>query len=73
MPQHLRELLTAADVANLLRLRISTVYDAAANGRLPVVRLWQGKRRTLIRFRPTDIQSFIDNRTTGAPVSPKPL
>jgi excisionase family DNA binding protein len=53
------ELLTAEEVASLLRVKASTVYDAAARGVLPVLRLWKGKRRTLIRFQRADIDSFI--------------
>ncbi len=58
------ELLTAEEVASLLRVKPSTVYDAAARGDLPVVKLWKGKRRTLLRFRRGDIETFILNRTT---------
>lgn len=53
------ELLTAEEVAALLRVKPSTVYDAAARGVLPVLRLWKGKRRTLIRFRRSDLETFI--------------
>lgn len=56
------ELLTAEEVADLLRVKPSTVYDAAARGILPVLRLWKGKRRTLIRFQRADIESFIRER-----------
>jgi excisionase family DNA binding protein len=56
------ELLTAEEVASLLRVKASTVYDAAARGVLPVLRLWKGKRRTLIRFQREDIEEFIRGR-----------
>lgn len=51
-------LLTARDVARLLRLKTSTVYEAAADGRIPCVRLWSGNRKSLIRFRPEDIDKL---------------
>jgi len=59
------ELLTAEEVASLLRVKPSTVYDAAARGVLPVLRLWKGKRRTLIRFQRADIELFIRERATA--------
>ena len=59
-------LLTAQEVADLLAVRPSTVYDAVYRGVLPAVRLWEGRRRTLIRFRRADIEEFIRQRTTAA-------
>ncbi|HKZ20437.1 MAG TPA: helix-turn-helix domain-containing protein [Acidimicrobiia bacterium] len=58
-PQALPELLTAEEVANLLRVKVSTIYDAAARGQLPVVRVWQGARRALVRFRRQDIERIL--------------
>ena len=43
-------LLTAQQVAELLNVKAKTVYAAAEAGRIPCVRLWQGKRRSLLRF-----------------------
>jgi len=58
-------LIDAKEVAERLRVQLPTVYAAANDGRIPCVRLWQGKRRTLIRFRPEDIDRFIAERTTS--------
>jgi len=55
-------LLTAQDVARLLSIEPNTVYDAVARGRIPVVRLWSGSRRALLRFRKTDIERLIRER-----------
>ncbi len=52
-------LLTAEQVAELLSLRPQTVRDAAWRGRLPCVRLWHGKKKSLLRFRRSDIEEFI--------------
>lgn len=60
------QLLTARQVAKLLNLRPVTVYAAAAAGKIPHVELWSGRRRRLIRFRPTDIESLIADRTRPA-------
>ena len=59
-------LLTAEEVAKFLSIRVATVYDAASAGRIPVVRLWEGKRRAMIRFRPSDIEQLINERTIPA-------
>ena len=56
-------LLTAKDVAKILNIKRSTVYEAVVRGRLPAVSLWKGKRRTFLRFRCSDIEEFIRQRT----------
>lgn len=53
-------LLTASEVARLLRIKTVTVHAAASDGRIPCVRLWRGKRRSLIRFRAQDIQRLVE-------------
>ena len=58
-------LLTAEEVAELLSIRVATVYDAASDGRLPVVKLWQGKRRSLVRFRQEDIERLIQEKSSN--------
>lgn len=58
-------LLTAKDVAALLNIKKSTLYEAVADGRLPAVHLWRGRRRTLLRFRRADIEAFIRERATA--------
>ena len=57
------QLLTARQVAERLNVRVVTVYAAAAAGRIPCVRLWEGKRRALIRFRNEEIENLIRQRT----------
>jgi excisionase family DNA binding protein len=59
------ELFTAAEVARALRVKTSTVYEAAAHGRIPCIRLWQGKRRSLLRFRRDDIEAFLSARAVS--------
>ena len=59
MPQRL---LTANQVAERFNVKRVTVYAAAAQGRIPFIRLWQGKRRSLIRFRSEDIEKLIRDR-----------
>lgn len=59
-------LLTPNQVVARLSIQTSTVYAAAAQGRIPCVRLWKGKRRSLLRFRRVDIDRLIGERTTSA-------
>jgi excisionase family DNA binding protein len=58
-----KPLLNAEDVARLLNIKVSTVYDGVARGRLPAVRLWTGARRSLIRFRQEDIEKLLSDCT----------
>ena len=58
------ELLTVSEVKRILKVSRSLVYRWAQEGRLPCVR-WgcpgQGeKRQTIVRFRPEDVQRFIE-------------
>ena len=56
-------LLRATEVARILSLRPSTVYSLAHRRILRHVRIAQGARRALIRFRPSDIDQLIHDRT----------
>ena len=55
-------LLRATDVAAILNVRPTTVYALAARGVLAHVRIAQGQRRGLIRFRPADVERLIRER-----------
>jgi excisionase family DNA binding protein len=59
----LPRLLTAEEVGRILRLKPATVYEAAAAGRIPCVRLWRGRRKSLIRFRGEEIEALIRERS----------
>ncbi len=50
-------------VAAVLGVRPGTIYDWVYRGILPHVVLNRGPRRSCIRFRPSDIRAFIDDRT----------
>ena len=56
------DLLTAEEVARRLRVRPATVYAAAADGRLPAVRFWRGRRKSLVRFLAKDVEQWIHDR-----------
>jgi excisionase family DNA binding protein len=53
------ELLTAHEVSAIFRVEVGTIYSAAAAGKLPAVRLWRGRRKSLLRFRRRDIEELI--------------
>jgi hypothetical protein len=59
-------LITAEDVAPILKVKPGTVYDAAWRGLIPCVRLWKGKRKSLLRFRRSEIEQFIRGRSIPA-------
>ncbi len=59
-------LLTAQQVSRRLNIRVATVYAAADDGRIPCIRLWEGRRRALIRFRVEDVEQLIQTRSTGS-------
>ena len=58
-------LLTAPTVARWLGVAVTTVYEQAARGVIPHVRLWKGSRRTLIRFRRGDVETFLRERAVS--------
>ena len=60
------QLMTADEVGKVLRLKPATVYEGAASGRIPCVRLWKGNRRDLVRFRRQDIERLIEERSIPA-------
>ena len=59
-------LITAEDVAPILKVKAGTVYDAASRGLIPCVRLWKGRRKSLLRFRRSEIEKFIRDRSVPA-------
>jgi excisionase family DNA binding protein len=64
-------LMTAQQVAEVFAVKTSTIYDAAYRGVLPTVRLWEGRRRSLLRFRRSDIEKLIRERVAiGGPDAP---
>ena len=62
----MERLLRAEDVANVLNLQRSTIYSLVRRGLIPHVRLAQGSRRALIRFRREDIEQIIRERSNPA-------
>lgn len=58
-------LLRAQAVAELLSLRPATVYKLCHLGVLPHVRLTDGARRPIIRFRLTEVAAWLRERQRG--------
>lgn len=61
----IEKLLTAADVADVLGIHKLTVYELARAGRIKRVEIGHS-----VRFRPRDVQAFIDGSTTSVPTAP---
>lgn len=59
------QLINARRVAEILDVRISTVYALCRRGELVHIRLGEGRRRPLIRFRFEDLQALLEQRTIG--------
>ena len=55
-------LMRARDVANLMNLRVSSIYAMCDRNLIPHVRFTEGRKRALIRFKADEIQAFIENR-----------
>jgi excisionase family DNA binding protein len=55
-------LLTADEVASVLRVKRVTVLAAASDGRIPSVKVWKGKKRALVRFRRDVIDRLLCDR-----------
>jgi excisionase family DNA binding protein len=66
MEEQLETLLTVSQVARLCRLKPSTVYSAVSRNLIPAVVLWKGKRRRVVRFRRSDIDQLIRDRSVPA-------
>ncbi len=64
MAEDVDQLLTAQEVAALLRVRSAYVYELARNRALPCVRI--GRR--IVRFRIEDVRSYIEQQ--HAPLAP---
>lgn len=65
----MQPLLRARDVARILNLRPATVYSLAHRGVLPFVRVAEGTRRSLIRFRHEDIEGFVKKHIVRQPAN----
>jgi len=60
MPEDLERLMTVREVADLMQLNSKTVERMARSGRLPSLRV-SGR----VRFRPSDIASWLAARRTA--------
>jgi excisionase family DNA binding protein len=64
-------LLTARQVAELLNVSAETVLRWTRDGLLPAVRL-PGTSRGRLRYRPVDVEAWLDALTTATPVREAP-
>ena len=59
-------LLRAQDIARILNVRPSTIYSLVHRGIIPHIRIAQGSRRSLIRFRASDLEELLRERTVSS-------
>lgn len=59
-------LIPARRVAQILGIKISTVYALCQGGELPYVVIARRSRRNLIRFRPREIDQLLSERSVPA-------
>ena len=60
-----KNLMKVAEVASFLNVSESAVYKWIDERRLPYVDLGHARGRRLIRFRPEDIDRFVEEKTSG--------
>jgi excisionase family DNA binding protein len=60
------ELLRAEEAAAYLGCAPSTLYEKAAAGKIPFVRLWEGRRKAAIRFTLESLRDHIAKNTIPA-------
>lgn len=58
----LEPLMTVAEVAELLSVRPSTVYEWTRTGYIPHVRLGIGKKRPCVRFKKSAIATWLEEK-----------
>ena len=58
----LETLLTAVEVAQVLRLKKSCVYRLMGKGSIPTVRVTDGLRKNALRVRPSDLETWLERR-----------
>ncbi len=63
MGDRLDPLLTVSEVASLCKLKPASIYSAVTRNLIPAVVLWKGKRRRVVRFRQSDLEQFIQQRS----------
>jgi len=57
------QLMTPKQVARLLQISERTLLSWHQNGRLPAIKIGPDGRNGSVRYRPRDIQRFIDERS----------
>jgi excisionase family DNA binding protein len=57
-----KNLLTARDVAAILKIKITTVYEWASQGIIPSYKLNRGRRKTVWRFSGEEIDAWLRER-----------
>ena len=59
------DLLITTEVANLLRVKKSTIYAMVRRAEIPYIQLTEGRRKTTLRFDRDAIEDFIRGKMRG--------
>ncbi len=54
-----QKFLTPAEVAGMLQVKLPRIYEAVQDRRLPAIKVGR-----LLRFRPQDLEAFLERSTT---------
>ncbi len=65
--------LSAAEVAEKLKVSRSLIYALARSGALRCVRLGKPGRRGVLRFHPEEVGAFVERMQAGPQAEPPPL
>ena len=55
-------LLNVADIAALLNVKVSTVYEWARMGYIPCIRLGTGNKKPCLRFRWSEVERWVQEK-----------
>lgn len=65
--------LTAKELARRLGVSRSLIYALAGSGAIPYVRIGKPGRRGVLRFRPEDVDGFVERMKAKPAEEPPPL
>lgn len=57
---------TVEQLAEYWQVKLQTIRDAVWRGKIPCVKLWRGKKKSLLRFKRSEIEEFIRQKSLSA-------
>lgn len=59
---NMEPLLTVKEVADVLKMKPTTIYHWAGIGHIPAIKLRSGKRKTVWRFSRAEIEAWVEQK-----------